>query len=227
MKAKFIMRTSAAATTTGSESMQSSDQSAAADQSQSSPEDDVQSLWKRCLQDASSSLYYDKSDSALPAIFLRCESLQALGRHEEALDELKSCFENGPGKGNETIREKHKEAQFLLKKSKRVDLYKLLGCSRGELSSEKEIRIAYKKAALKWHPDRHSAADANKKLEVEKKFKEISDAHELLLDPQRRALYDQGYDREEIEQRMEQQQQQQQHYGHPYGGHHFGGGRRR
>jgi DnaJ-class molecular chaperone len=64
------------------------------------------------------------------------------------------------------------------------------------------------------------------KKEVEKKFKEISDAHELLTDPQRRSLYDQGYDREEIEQRMEMQNQQRQHGGG--GGHHghFGGGRR-
>jgi DnaJ homolog subfamily C member 7 len=223
MKAKLVMRTSAAAGAPADTSDATSPPVAGAAESG----DDVPSLWKRCLQDANSSLYYDKSDSSLPAIFLRCEALQALGRHEEALDELKSCFENGPGKGNETIREKHKEAQFLLKKSKRIDLYQLLGCSRGELSSEKEIRVAYKKAALKWHPDRHSSADANKKLEVEKKFKEISDAHELLLDPQRRALYDQGFDREEIEQRMEQQQQQ--HYGHGggFGGHHFGGGRRR
>ncbi len=103
-----------------------------------------------------------------------------------------------------------------------MDLYKLLGCPRGELSSEKEIRLAYKKAALKWHPDRHSAADEQTKKDVEKKFKEISDAHELLTDPQRKALYDQGYDRDEIEQRMEMQNQQRQHggYGHPGHGYH-------
>lgn len=122
------------------------------------------------------------------------------------------------------MREKHKEAQRLLKKSLRVDYYKLLGCIHGEHSSEKEIKTCYRKAALKWHPDRHSAASDEKKKEAEAKFKEIGDAYELLTDPQRKALYDQGYDREEIEQQMEMRNQQSSHGG--YGGFGGGGGRR-
>jgi DnaJ family protein C protein 7 len=130
---------------------------------------------------------------------------------------LEYCYKSGVGQEDQTVRTKLKEAQFLLKKSKRPDLYKLLGCTRGEHSSEKEIKACYRKAALKWHPDRHSGADAATKLEVEKKFKEISDAHELLTDPQRRPLYDQGYDREEIEQQLEMQKQQA---GRGHGHHH-------
>lgn len=84
---------------------------------------------------------------------------------------------------------KLKDAKFALKKSLRVDLYNVLACPRGELSSEKEIKTAYKKAALKWHPDRHSAAGKVAKDEAEKRFKEIGDAYELLLDSARRALY--------------------------------------
>jgi DnaJ family protein C protein 7 len=129
---------------------------------------------------------------------------------------LENCYKTY-GEDEANIRTKLKEAQFLFKKSKRVDLYKLLGCTRGELSSEKEIKSCYKKAALKWHPDRHSSADEATKKEVEKKFKEISDAHELLTDPQRRPLYDQGYDRDEIEQKIEMQNQQRS------GGHHHHG----
>ena len=113
--------------------------------------------------------------------------------------------------------QKLREAQFLLKKSKRVDLYKLLGCSRGEQSSEKDIKTCYRKQALLWHPDRHSGATAEKQAEAVRKFKEIGDAHDLLMDPQRRSLYDQGYDREEIEQRIEMMKQQQEgggHHGH-------------
>ena len=112
----------------------------------------------------------------------------------------------------------------MLKKSKRVDLYKLLGCTRGDLSSEKEIKTCYRKAALKWHPDRHSASDQATKELAEKTFKEIGDAYDLLCDPQRKALYDQGYDREEIEQRVEMAKQQQQYGGrggHPHS-HHYG-----
>ena len=60
-----------------------------------------------------------------------------------------------------------------------VDLYKVLGCPRGELSSEKEIKTAYRKGALKWHPDRHAAAGKVAKDAAEKKFKEISDAYDV------------------------------------------------
>lgn len=116
------------------------------------------------------------------------------------------------------MRAKLQDAQRLLKKSLRVDLYKILGCSRGELSSEKEIKTCYKKAALKWHPDRHSRGDGDARVAAEKTFKEIGDAYELLMDPQRRALYDKGLDRQEIEEQMERQQHQHQHGGHQHGG---------
>ena len=120
------------------------------------------------------------------------------------------------------MRAKLKDAQRLLKKSKRVDLYKILGCTRGELSSEKEIKTCYKKAALKWHPDRHSRGGEEAKATAEKTFKEVGDAYELLMDPQRKALYDQGYDRDEIEQQMERQQHQHQHQHQRRGHHGFG-----
>jgi DnaJ family protein C protein 7 len=115
------------------------------------------------------------------------------------------------------VRAKLKDAQRLLKKSLRVDLYKVLGCTRGELSSEKEIKTCYKKAALKWHPDRHSRGGEEAKAIAEKTFKEVGDAYELLMDPQRKALYDQGYDRKEIEEQMEMRQQQHQQRGHRHG----------
>lgn len=125
----------------------------------------------------------------------------------------------GPGHEDRNVREKYNEAKLLLKKSKRVDLYKLLGCTRGELSSEKEIKMCYRKAALKWHPDRHSASNKATQELAEKTFKEIGDAYDLLTDPQRKALYDQGYDRDEIEQRVEMAKQQH-NCGGGRGGHH-------
>jgi DnaJ family protein C protein 7 len=132
--------------------------------------------------------------------------------------QLEQCYKRGPGEGDPAVRAKLKDAQRLLKKSKRVDLYKILGCTRGELSSEKEIKTCYRKAALKWHPDRHSRGGEEAKAVAEKTFKEVGDAYEVLTDPQRKALYDQGYDRDEIEQQMERQQHQQQHRGHGHGG---------
>ncbi|EIW57283.1 DnaJ-domain-containing protein [Trametes versicolor FP-101664 SS1] len=64
------------------------------------------------------------------------------------------------------------------------DYYKLLGVSRD--ASEDDIKKAYKKMALKWHPDRNSGSE-----DASKKFKEISEAFEVLSDKQKRTIYDQ------------------------------------
>ena len=64
------------------------------------------------------------------------------------------------------------------------DLYETLGIAKG--ASEDEIKKAYRKLAMKYHPDRNPD---NK--EAEAKFKEIKEAYEILTDPQKRAAYDQ------------------------------------
>lgn len=61
---------------------------------------------------------------------------------------------------------------------------------------------------MKWHPDRHSGSSEAQRKEAEAKFKDIQCACELLSCPQRRRLYDQGYDIEDIEQRVEMENQQ-------------------
>ncbi|KAI0701901.1 hypothetical protein C8T65DRAFT_656088 [Cerioporus squamosus] len=65
-----------------------------------------------------------------------------------------------------------------------TDYYKLLGVSRD--ASDDEIKKAYKKMALKWHPDRNAGSE-----DAAKKFKEISEAFEVLSDKQKRTIYDQ------------------------------------
>ncbi len=64
-----------------------------------------------------------------------------------------------------------------------TDYYQLLGV--GKSASADEIKKAYRKLALQYHPDR------NKTKEADNKFKEINRAYEVLSDPQKRQQYDQ------------------------------------
>jgi len=69
------------------------------------------------------------------------------------------------------------------------DYYEVLGLQKG--ASVDDIKGAYRKAALKWHPDRWvSGTDAEKKT-AEEKFKEASEAYGVLSDPEKKARYDQ------------------------------------
>jgi curved DNA-binding protein len=63
------------------------------------------------------------------------------------------------------------------------DFYKILGIERS--AEEKDIKKAYRKLAREFHPDANKGADA------EARFKEISDAYQVLSDKEKRALYDQ------------------------------------
>ncbi|XP_053574051.1 dnaJ homolog subfamily B member 1 [Bombina bombina] len=62
------------------------------------------------------------------------------------------------------------------------DYYKILGLSKG--ASEEDIKKAYRKQALKYHPDK------NKDPGAEDRFKEIAEAYDVLSDPKRRDIFD-------------------------------------
>ena len=64
------------------------------------------------------------------------------------------------------------------------DYYEVLGVAQS--ASEQEIKKAYRRLAMKYHPDRNEGDAA-----AEEKFKEASEAAEILLDGQKRGTYDQ------------------------------------
>ena len=68
--------------------------------------------------------------------------------------------------------------------SDKKDYYDVLGVKKE--ATPEEIRKAYKKLAIKWHPDKNP----NNKEEAENKFKEISEAYSVLSDPEKKKEYD-------------------------------------
>uniref|UniRef100_A0A1D1XHV4 DnaJ subfamily B member 4 n=1 Tax=Anthurium amnicola TaxID=1678845 RepID=A0A1D1XHV4_9ARAE len=66
-----------------------------------------------------------------------------------------------------------------------LDYYRILQVDKS--AKEEDLKKAYRKLAMKWHPDKNP----HNKKEAEAKFKQISEAYEVLSDSQKRAVYDQ------------------------------------
>ncbi|XP_074587406.1 dnaJ protein P58IPK homolog B [Curcuma longa] len=108
---------------------------------------------------------------------------------EGAVQDLKIAAEKSPQDMN--IREVLMRAEKSLKLSQRKDWYKILGVSK--TASVAEIKRAYKKLALQWHPDKN----VDNRAEAEAKFQEIAAAYEVLGDEDKRVKYDRGEDVDE------------------------------
>lgn len=92
-----------------------------------------------------------------------------------------------------------KRVQKLIKQSKKRDYYKILGVRR--TANKAEVLRAYRKLAIKWHPDKYEGEDKKK---AEKMFIDIAAAKEVLTDPEKRAKFDAGDDPLDAEEQAQQ-----------------------
>ncbi|KAJ7976974.1 DnaJ protein like [Quillaja saponaria] len=132
----------------------------------------------------------DIDPELIEALVQRGEAKLLTEDWEGAVEDLKSAAEKSPQDMN--IRESLMRAEKALKMSKRNDWYKILGISK--TASMSEIKRAYKKLALQWHPDKN----VENREEAEKKFQEIAAAYEVLSDENKRTRYDRGEDIEDM-----------------------------
>ncbi|OQE30133.1 hypothetical protein PENFLA_c003G06238 [Penicillium flavigenum] len=133
------------------------------------------------IQDCTEALRLDPGYTK--AMKCRAKAHGKAGNWEEAVRDYKSVAENNPSEPG--IAEEIHEAEFELKKAQRKDYYKILGV--GKDASDQEIKKAYRKLAIQYHPDKNRDGAAG-----DEKFKEIGEAYETLIDSQKRAAYDNG-----------------------------------
>ncbi|KAK9158306.1 hypothetical protein Scep_004880 [Stephania cephalantha] len=129
-------------------------------------------------------------EELLEALVQRGEAKLLVEDWEGAVADLKAAAQKSPQDMN--IREALMRAEKSLKMSQRKDWYKILGIHK--TASVAEIKRAYKKLALQWHPDKN----VGNREEAEAKFREIAAAYEVLGDDEKRVRYDRGEDIEDM-----------------------------
>merc|ERR1719506_2569139 len=128
-------------------------------------------------------------DTAAEAHALMGKVHMAREEWTEAVRAFKAATERDQQNGSH--REELKKAEAALKQSKTKDYYKILGLKRD--ATAKQVKSAYRKMAIMWHPDKH-AGNKEKQAEASKKFQDIGEANEVLTDPEKKAKYDRGED---------------------------------
>ncbi|KAA8913063.1 hypothetical protein TRICI_003292 [Trichomonascus ciferrii] len=140
-------------------------------------------LPEEALQDCDRALELDPGFTKVKKTKARV--LGQLERWEDSVQEFKSALEDDAS--DQSLRNELREAELELKKSKRKDYYKILGVDKN--CSETELKKAYRKKALIFHPDKNPDDP-----DAQEKFKDVGEAYETLSDPQKRAHYDSGVD---------------------------------
>ena len=166
------------------------------------------------LRDTAAAIYI--KDDCIEAHVTKAAALRGLGRFDDALNDLTALMERW-GSNDSRIRSAYETAEFEARKAKRPDYYAVLGCRK--ISTEKEIKNAYYQRSREHHPDKHVNDPPELKQQHELAFKHCGEALDILSDPQKRRLYDDGHDKTAIEERIAAAERAAREH-HRYGHHH-------
>ena len=110
-----------------------------------------------------------------------------MGNHEEALRDYQAAHQIEPKEFD--VENKIKHAKVKAKEAAKKDYYKILGVDKK--ANDDELKKAYRKLALKWHPDRNQGSEEERQ-KADKMFKDINEAYTVLSDPDKRKRFDLG-----------------------------------
>ncbi len=112
-----------------------------------------------------------------------------LKMYDDAIHDFQEAKSLDPN--NRDIDASIKESSSLKDQARNRDYYAILGVDRN--ATPEEIKKAYRKMALKYHPDRNSESEQSKKV-AQRKFEDIGDAYSVLSDPKKKQMFDMGVD---------------------------------
>jgi DnaJ family protein C protein 7 len=136
------------------------------------------------MADCSSALKLD--ENYRKALLLRAECYMKLEDFGKAVEDYEKAFIMYRSRD---VRSLLYGAKVALAKSRcKKNYYEIVGVDVN--STMNEIRKAYKRKALDYHPDRHVDASEDERLEYKRKFQDVGEAYEVLSDHNKRARYD-------------------------------------
>ncbi|ESL09821.1 TPR-repeat protein [Trypanosoma rangeli SC58] len=150
--------------------------------------------YREGIEDCTNAIQLDPEFSKAYARRARCH--QQLSNFVAATRDFKSAIQYDPN-DHELARELRNCEHGLTKEAEREkDYYYVLGVSRN--SSEREIKLKYRELSLRWHPDKCVGLPDEERVQAERKFKIIGEAHSTLIDPVKRREYELKLDRERM-----------------------------
>ena len=143
--------------------------------------------WTEALRDLNKAIEFNHQYAK--AYFRRGEVHMELEEYEDSVRDFQQVRQLEPQYPG--LQDKFMKSQAAYQKASKKDYYKILGVDKK--ASQAEIKKAYRKLALKYHPDKNIGSEEEKK-QAEKKFKDISEAYSTIGDEEKRKKYDMGGD---------------------------------